>query len=905
MSRATKRIAAITSWVLILAVLLTVTQEYRATASAAQPNPCVAIGDQSNITYSSLNLKYFDNLTQTFTAKHSSEIIALDIYLANNTDSIIGVDLLSLSDGHSSAGTIIGQARSLINGTGWKTIQFSAPVSIDSGRNYAVKVYQSGGSSLVTMLGVSSKVYEDGIFYVYEDGVRQISNVENMKLKLYMSKGDPARATSSLSSLNMVDNVLRSERDPDNLKYLIIVLPQATTITLTPTMETPADSYLEINGKAAASGAPYTISVNEGINPIDFKVIKGDCSESKTYSVQVVKDTIAPTITGSTAPQPNAAGWFNDDVTVSWSVYDSTSGIDPLTIPSSSLITGEGDNLSVTATVKDKAGNSATATADGIKIDRTAPVTAISAPIIMPNGHVRVTLSAIDTLSGVKMTYYQIDTGTVQTGTTVEFQSDGIFTLKAWSEDVAGNVEQPQSKQIEVDLTAPSFATNYPKTGVIGNNTAEVLVSLNESGIVYYAVLPKDAAAPQASQIKAGTDASGHLLAAGLFGSASIAANTEENFSLTGLTASTAYIAYFAAEDQWGNLSLSATALPFLTKTPSGSSSGSGNSNGSGGGSGNLPAIADENMATADIPAEASGNVALGKEISLNVPAHASDRELRVTIKKSALQSAKDGTVPLSSAFTITLNPDLRLQKPAIVSIRFDADKLAEGYRAALFRLDEQSGWVEIESTVTEGLVSAALDPFGTVALFGVKEQQPSTKFNDIQGHWAEGQISEAVANGIISGYPDSSFRPHRAVTRQEFAVMLMRALGGANDAPGQSFSDGDQIGSWARQAVADAVRAGIISGYEDGSFRPGESITRAEMTAMIVRALRLPLRTGEATSFVDDGNIPNWAKGYVTAAAESGIVSGRSGNAFAPNDIANRGEAAVTLLRLIDSLKK
>jgi len=132
-----------------------------------------------------------------------------------------------------------------------------------------------------------------------------------------------------------------------------------------------------------------------------------------------------------------------------------------------------------------------------------------------------------------------------------------------------------------------------------------------------------------------------------------------------------------------------------------------------------------------------------------------------------------------------------------------------------------------------------------------------------------------------------------------------MRALGGANEAPEQSFSDGEQIGSWARQAVADAVRAGIISGYEDGSFRPGESITRAEMTAMIIRALRMPLQTGEATSFVDDANIPTWAKGYVTAAVESGIVSGRSGNAFAPNDTANRGEAAVTLIRLIKSLEK
>jgi hypothetical protein len=185
--------------------------------------------------------------------------------------------------------------------------------------------------------------------------------------------------------------------------------------------------------------------------------------------------------------------------------------------------------------------------------------------------------------------------------------------------------------------------------------------------------------------------------------------------------------------------------------------------------------------------------------------------------------------------------------------------------------------------------------------------EQPVVPFSDTQGHWAEQQINEAVAKGIVSGYPDNSFRPDADVSRQEFAVLLMRAIGEQTDIDesAQSFSDGEQIGSWARQAVAAAVQTGIIRGYEDGSFRPKEKIRRAEMTVMIVRALQLPIIADGATSFADDADIADWAKGYVAAAAKSGIVNGRSGNRFMPNDTSTRGEATVMLVRILQSLNK
>src|SRR5690606_37654603 len=121
---------------------------------------------------------------------------------------------------------------------------------------------------------------------------------------------------------------------------------------------------------------------------------------------------------------------------------------------------------------------------------------------------------------------------------------------------------------------------------------------------------------------------------------------------------------------------------------------------------------------------------------------------------------------------------------------------------------------------------------------------KPATNiFADTAGHWAESRIQEAVARGIVSGYPDGSFRPNGAVTRAEFAVMLTKGLklsGSEAAASGLNFTDRDSIRPWAQNAIVQALQAGIISGYEDGSFRPSREVTRAEMMSMLARAAGL-----------------------------------------------------------------
>ncbi|MGI2297024.1 S-layer homology domain-containing protein [Paenibacillus sp. GXUN7292] len=173
---------------------------------------------------------------------------------------------------------------------------------------------------------------------------------------------------------------------------------------------------------------------------------------------------------------------------------------------------------------------------------------------------------------------------------------------------------------------------------------------------------------------------------------------------------------------------------------------------------------------------------------------------------------------------------------------------------------------------------------------------------SDIKGHWAEAAIRQAVHAGIVKGYPDNSFKPNSSTTRAEFIVMLMNQLKHFNQEGKLAFTDKQKIGDWAIPAIARAVDAGIINGYADGSFRPNEAITRAEMAAILSRALQLTEAETSATGFADDNAIPSWAKSAVQAVQQLGLIEGRDGNRFAPNDRLTRAESVVVLLRLLSN---
>ncbi|OBZ17618.1 S-layer homology domain-containing protein [Bacillus sp. FJAT-26390] len=173
--------------------------------------------------------------------------------------------------------------------------------------------------------------------------------------------------------------------------------------------------------------------------------------------------------------------------------------------------------------------------------------------------------------------------------------------------------------------------------------------------------------------------------------------------------------------------------------------------------------------------------------------------------------------------------------------------------------------------------------------------------FTDIKGHWAEDSIMEAASKGMIAGYPDGSFLPNGSITRTQFAVILSRALQ-LQEQSSLTFTDAKKIPEWAKPEVAKAVKAGLIQGYEDHSFRGDQTITRAEMAAIAARSLKIQESDGTQINFADNSSIPSWAKEWVEIVAQKGIMQGRGGNRFVPGEHATRAEATVIVLRLLET---
>lgn len=110
--------------------------------------------------------------------------------------------------------------------------------------------------------------------------------------------------------------------------------------------------------------------------------------------------------------------------------------------------------------------------------------------------------------------------------------------------------------------------------------------------------------------------------------------------------------------------------------------------------------------------------------------------------------------------------------------------------------------------------------------------------FSDIAGHTHEQAILAVAAAGIATGYPDGTFRPQQAVTRGQMAAFLTRGLE-LPPGPGGAFPDA--VGHAHEEAIAAVATAGIATGYADGTYRPQRAVTRDQMAAFLARGLDLP----------------------------------------------------------------
>jgi hypothetical protein len=185
--------------------------------------------------------------------------------------------------------------------------------------------------------------------------------------------------------------------------------------------------------------------------------------------------------------------------------------------------------------------------------------------------------------------------------------------------------------------------------------------------------------------------------------------------------------------------------------------------------------------------------------------------------------------------------------------------------------------------------------------------------FADVQHHWARASIEDLASRLVVDGVNDNSFAPDALVTRAEFAAIAVRSLGietGRDTLPFSDVHDSD----WYAAPLATAYANGLLTGYEDGTIRPGQPITRQEAIVIMERAMSLTGSTNDPDasgkpeltleSAADGGAVAAWARPATTAALASGIVAGYEDGTIRPDRNVTRAETVQLLRNLLVQAK-
>ncbi|WP_339157946.1 S-layer homology domain-containing protein [Paenibacillus sp. FSL W8-0186] len=182
-----------------------------------------------------------------------------------------------------------------------------------------------------------------------------------------------------------------------------------------------------------------------------------------------------------------------------------------------------------------------------------------------------------------------------------------------------------------------------------------------------------------------------------------------------------------------------------------------------------------------------------------------------------------------------------------------------------------------------------------------------TTFITDINGSYAKDAIQELVDKGIINGHGDGRFDPTGHIQRQDFAIILAKSLGlDMNSAPAAATFSDVPPGHYSFAAVEAAVQVGLIHGYGNHQFGNGDSLSRQDMAVIFTRALGVDVSgKGNKLTFTDKDDISSYAKDAVAAAVELGLIKGNTDGSFSPLQSADRQSVALVANKFIRNIEE
>ena len=175
---------------------------------------------------------------------------------------------------------------------------------------------------------------------------------------------------------------------------------------------------------------------------------------------------------------------------------------------------------------------------------------------------------------------------------------------------------------------------------------------------------------------------------------------------------------------------------------------------------------------------------------------------------------------------------------------------------------------------------------------------QQGQKFSDVEGHWCIDVIEKFVENGWVVGYDDGLFRPDRLVTRAEFTAMVVNIFKEAEETVDSSFSDVKKE-DWFYNSVAYASKEKLIQGFEDGTFRPMDNMSRQDAAVLVEKLFDVGFfegADGDTIKFVDEDTFPEYSYQSIKNLASHEVIKGYPDGTFKPFRLLTRAEAVKML---------
>ncbi|AEF17731.1 S-layer homology domain-containing protein [Thermoanaerobacterium thermosulfurigenes] len=260
-------------------------------------------------------------------------------------------------------------------------------------------------------------------------------------------------------------------------------------------------------------------------------------------------------------------------------------------------------------------------------------------------------------------------------------------------------------------------------------------------------------------------------------------------------------------------------------------------------------------------------------------------------------KATKDGKDTYISSFDKPITVKLSLN--GIDTTKYDPKKIS------LFKIDNDTAiYKGGKYDKTTNTITTKLYGFSTYALMYYNKT-----FKDISNHWAKSDIEYMASKHITDGITSDTFNPEGNVTRAQFAAFLIKLLNVPYQTKATPFTD-VKSSDWYYNDVTTAYNIGLVKGISSDKFAPNDNITREQMAAMALDALKYmgkdtAISQDEVTKFLaqykDTKDVSGWAKEAVAASVKYNIMNGMTQVTYSPLSTSTRAQAIAVISRLFD----